>query len=340
MSARIVIVGSYNQDHLWHLPRMVRPGETLRGHGFATGPGGKGFNQAVACARQGVATAFIGAHGEDALGETAEQVARAERLQGCWQIDPDHATGTACILIDADGQNRIIVDLGANEHLDATHIDAQREVFKGAKVLLTQMETGIESIRHALARGREHGLTTFLNPAPRHPQTDAECLRLADVLIPNEGEFADLCRRFADEDLDAETIAGLDDAPLHALSRKLTDSSVVITLGAKGCFVSHGAAHRGDAERCYRVAPEKVSVIDTTGAGDAFCGGLAAAHVRLAGQPFRAMVAHANRVAAIATEHHGAARAMPHHTETLSRFETSSRRSATRRVGLGPPNRR
>jgi ribokinase len=323
MSARIVIVGSYNQDHVWHLARMVRPGETLRGHGFATGPGGKGFNQAVACARQGVRTAFIGAHGEDTLGENAEQIARAERLHGLWQIDPGHATGTACILIDEDGQNRIIVDLAANEYLTAGHIDAQREVFEDAHVLLTQMETSIDSIRHALARGREHGLTTFLNPAPVHPQTDAECLRLADVLIPNEGEFAELCRRFGDEDIDAETVTRLDDASLHALSRNLTDSSVVITLGAKGCFVSHGEARRGDAEACYRLAPEKVTVLDTTGAGDAFCGALAAAHVRLDGQPFRAMVTHANRVAAIATEHHGAARAMPHHAEVMMRFANS-----------------
>src|SRR5699024_6349860 len=170
MSPQVVIVGSYNQDHVWQLERMVRAGETLRGHGFATGPGGMGFNQAVACSRQGVDTAFIGARGDDALGDKAVRLAEAEKLQGCWQVESAHATGSACILVDATGQNRIIVDLGANEHLATAHIDAQTDVLRHANVLLTQMETPVDSIRHALARGREHGLTTLLNPAPIHPE--------------------------------------------------------------------------------------------------------------------------------------------------------------------------
>ncbi len=320
MSPQVVIVGSYNQDHVWQLERMVRAGETLRGHGFATGPGGKGFNQAVACSRQGVGTAFIGARGDDALGDKAVRLAEAEKLQGRWQVESAHATGSACILVDATGQNRIIVDLGANEHLATAHIDAQTDVLRHANVLLTQMETPVDSIRHALARGREHGLTTLLNPAPIHPEATAECLRLADMLLPNEGEFAELCTRFAGHDLAPDTIADMDDASLHGLARQLTDHGVVITLGSQGCFVSHGESRHGDDDMYYRVAPESVHAIDTTGAGDAFCGALAAAHVRLAGQPFRAMVTHANRVGALATEHAGAAQAMPHHAEVMARF--------------------
>lgn len=321
MSAQVIVVGSFNQDHVWHLDRMVQAGETRRGHGFATGPGGKGFNQAVACVRQEVTTAFIGARGDDLLGEKAVRLAREEKLLNGWQVDAAHATGTACILIDAEGQNRIIVDLGANEHLSTDHIDAQTGMFEDARVLLTQMETSIESVVHALTRGREHGLLTLLNPAPVHPQVTAECLRLPDVLLPNESEFAQLCGRFAEHELDADAVGGMDDATLHDLARRLTEASVVITLGAHGCFVSHGTSLHGDnAAPYYRLPPEKVTAVDTTGAGDAFCGALAAAAVQLEGQPFRALVAQANRVAAMATERHGAARAMPRLAEVKARF--------------------
>lgn len=320
MDARVIVVGSYNQDHVWHLPRMVHAGETLRGHGFSTGAGGKGFNQAVACVRQGVATAFIGARGDDALGDKAARLAAHERIQGLWQVETAHPTGSACILIDEQGQNRIIVDLGANEHLAHTHIDAQAPAFATATVLLAQMETAMDTLLHALRRGREHGLLTLLNPAPIHPDTRTECLRLADVLLPNEGEFAELCARFADRDVAADAVAGMDNADLHGLARQLTDATVVITLGASGCFVSHGDDRHGDTGACYRLAPEPVRVVDTTGAGDAFCGALAAASVRMANQPFRDAVAHANRVGAMATEHHGAAASMPHFAEVMPRF--------------------
>ena len=323
MSALVVVVGSYNRDHVWHLDRMVEAGETLRGHGFASGPGGKGFNQAMACVRQDVATAFIGAHGDDALGTQAEHLAREANLEGHWQVDAELATGSACILVQTDGQNRIIVDLGANECLSPEHIDTQTAVLAEARVLLTQMEIDIDCLAHALKRGHAHGLLTLLNPAPVHPQATPECLRLADVLLPNEGEFAELCRRFAGHDMQADAVAVMDDASLHAMARELTDASVVITLGAQGCFVSHGDSRHGDADACYRLAPEKVDAVDTTGAGDAFCGALAAANVHLAEQPFRAAVTYANRVAAMATERHGAALAMPRHAEVMARFAES-----------------
>ncbi len=322
MSAQVVVVGSYNQDHVWRIDRCPDAGETRRGHGFATGPGGKGFNQAVACVRQGVATAFLGARGDDALGARAEALAAAEGLVPCWQVESDHATGSACILVEGDGQNRIIVALGANEALAPAHIDAQADVWRDARVLLTQMETGTEAIEHALGRARDHGLLALLNPAPVHAQATRACLQLADVLLPNEGEFAELCRRFADVQVDGAAVAGMSDADVHALARRLTDASVVITLGAQGCFVSHGRTRRGDEAACYRLPPEPVDAVDTTGAGDAFCGALAAAAVQRAGQPFRAMVGYANQVAALATERHGAAATMPYLEEVIERFDT------------------
>lgn len=320
MSAQVVVVGSYNQDHVWRIDHAPAAGETRRGHGFATGPGGKGFNQAVACARQGVATAFLGAHGDDELGRLAERIARDKGLHGHWQVDTAHATGSACIIVEAGGQNRIIVDLGANEHLDPAHIDANASVLAGAGVLLAQMENNLEAVVHALDRARGHGLVCVLNPAPVHPDTTPECLRLADVLTPNESEFAELCTRFTGQRVRADAVADMDDADLHALSRRLTGASVVITLGARGCFVSHGEARRADDRDCYRLAAEKVTAVDTTAAGDAFCGALAAGLVRWTAQPMHTAVVHAGRVAAMATEHPGAAEAMPDFAEVCVRF--------------------
>ncbi|HEX7342048.1 MAG TPA: ribokinase [Rhodanobacteraceae bacterium] len=320
MSAQVVVVGSFNQDHVWRIDHAPAAGETRRGHDFASGPGGKGFNQAVACARQGVATAFIGAHGDDALGREAERLARAEGIDGHWLTDAQHATGTACIVVEDGGQNRIVVALGANEQLTPTHIDAQAAIVANARVLLTQMENNLDATTGALRMARQHGLLSVLNPAPVHANVDAAALRLADVLTPNEGEFAELATRFAGQHLAAEAIAVSDDASLHDLARQLTDGSMVITLGARGCFVSHGTDRHGDAAAHYRLPAAAVTAIDTTAAGDAFCGALAAALVRLAGQPFHAALTHANRVAAMATERRGAASVMPRWDDVLARF--------------------
>jgi ribokinase len=320
MHAQVVVVGSYNQDHVWRTDRFPQPGETRRGAGFQTGPGGKGFNQAVACARQGANTVFIGARGNDALGETAERTARAEGLACRWQVRDDLPTGSACIVVDGDGQNRIVVDLGANERLDAGFLAAQAPLFEHARVVLVQMENNIDAVVGALQLGREYGLACVLNPAPVHADMTVGNLALADVLVPNEGEFAQLCGRFVDIDVAADSVAGMDASTLHALARRLTVGTLVITLGSHGCFVSHGDARRGDAGEHYRLAAETVAPVDTTAAGDAFCGALAAGLVRLAGQPFATVVRHANRVAALATERRGAAAAMPRFDEVAARF--------------------
>lgn len=320
MSPQVVVVGSYNQDHVWRIDRFPQAGETRRGSGFQTGPGGKGFNQAVACVRQGATTLFVGARGDDALGETAERTARGEGLECHWQVRDDLPTGSACIVVDADGQNQIVVDLGANEQLDADFVAAQAPVFAGARVLLVQMENNIDAIARALAMGHEHGLACILNPAPVHARMTVTELGLADVLTPNEGEFAQLCARFADIDVDVASVAAMDDATLHALARRLGEGSVVVTLGRKGCFVSHGGARRGDTREYYRIPAESVQAIDTTAAGDAFCGALAAGLGRFADQPFADAVRHANRVAAMATERRGAAASMPRFDEVVARF--------------------
>ncbi|MBO9661451.1 ribokinase [Dokdonella sp.] len=317
----VIVVGSFVQDHIWRLDRFPQPGETRRAAAFYSGPGGKGFNQAIACARQGVPSAFVGALGDDALGAAAQRFAETERLPCRWQIHADRATATSGIFVDRDGAPMNVVQLDANEALEPAFVVAQDDLFAGAKLLLLQLENGIEATRAALERATRHGLLRVLNPAPVRAEADAALLALCDVITPNETEFALLLDQLAGVQVAADDLARSGDAALHALARRLGVPTVVLTLGAHGCFVSHAdGAWCSDEAACYRLAPERVEAIDATGAGDAFSGALAAAIVRFAAQPFRAAVRYANRVAALSTERVGTAPVMPRHGEVAARF--------------------
>lgn len=322
MDAAVVVVGSYVQDHAWLVDRFPLPGETRRAHGFNTGPGGKGFNQAIACHRQGVSTLFVGAIGNDALGANARRFAADEGMASQWQVLEDVPTAASSIIVDASGQNQIAVSLAANEHLAPAFLQRQRAAIGAAKVLLLQLENNLDAIRAALELASGAGPLRVLNPAPVHPECDPPLLALCDLVTPNETEFALLLERVGGASVDPARVAQLSDDALHAYCRKLQVPTVVITLGAQGCFVSHGegAQLAGNEPRSYRIAPARVQAIDTTGAGDAFSGALVAALVRLSGQPFRAMVEHANRCAALSTEIVGTAPAMPRFEDVAARF--------------------
>lgn len=320
-SAEVLIVGSFVLDHVWQTDRFPQPGETRRGLGFMTGPGGKGFNQAVACRRQEGKVLFVGAIGTDSAGAQAEALARTEGLACAWQIVPDRPTATAGILVDAEGRNQIIVHLAANEALAPDFVSAQIQSQGRARVLLTQLENTLPGVRAALACGRAQGLLCMLNPAPMHADCDADLLALCDVITPNETEFALLIERILGERIDAARIAACADADLHTLCRRLGVPSVVITLGAAGCFVSHGEGNwRGDARAYYRQAAEVVHAIDTTAAGDAFSGALAAALANPDLGEFAAAVRAAGRVAALSTESLGAAASIPTRAAVAARF--------------------
>ncbi|HEU4662856.1 MAG TPA: ribokinase [Dokdonella sp.] len=324
-----LVVGSYNQDYAWRVERAPRAGETLRGDAFCTAAGGKGFNQAVACARQGAPTAFIAAIGADAAGDGARRLAAEERIDAHWQVREDAATGSACIVVEADGQNRIIVALGANERLEPAFLRERSALFDAAGVLLVQLENGIDATRAALDLAGSHGVLRVLNPAPVHDALDADLLARCDIVTPNESEFALLLERAGGARIDAGALAARDDAELHRLARGLGVPTVVVTLGAHGCFVSHADARlRGDAQPYYRIAAERAHVIDTTGAGDAFSGALVAALLRAGGRALRDAVVHANRCAALSTERRGAAEAMPRLADVERRFGSTQESKA------------
>ena len=319
--AEVIIVGSYVQDHVWLTDQFPQPGETRRACGFSTGPGGKGFNQAVACVRQRGNALFIGALGKDSLADSARSFAKSEGLACAWLGLDSVPTAAAGIIVNSQGANQIMVNLAANEHLAPAFLREHSARFAQARTLLVQLENNLDAVRTALELGAENGLLCVLNPAPMHDGLDAQMLSLCDLITPNETEFVQLVERINGRRLRADEVAGLTDAELHRLCRTLGVATVVITLGASGCFVSHRAdALRGDDGDHYRLAAESVRAIDTTGAGDAFNGALVAMLAQPSGQPFLSTVRHANRVAAMSTEKTGAATAVPHRHEVIARF--------------------
>jgi ribokinase len=317
---RVVVVGSFNVDHVWHSLTLPRPGETLRGD-YRTGPGGKGFNQATASARAGAATVFVCALGDDAGGALARRLAAADGIE-LQAFDSPAPTGTAGIHVDDEGRNSIVIGAGANADLSLDFITARAQAIASARIVLAQLESPLDSVLEAMRLARAAGVRTLLNPAPANAECSRELLAVADVLTPNETEFASLLSRHAHEDVDAAGIAALDDGRLHRLCRILLPrGTVVVTLGAAGAFVSHREdTLRGDDADHYRVPAGAAQAVDTTGAGDAFNGALAASLARAPELPFGAHVRFASRYAALSTERHGAALAMPTRAELGTRF--------------------
>jgi len=320
---QVVVVGSYVQDHAWLTTQFPAVGESRIGT-FSTGAGGKGFNQAIACHRQGASTLFIGAIGDDHLGQNAQNFAKQEQLPCAWDIHPERSTAASTITVSIKGENLIVVSLGANSALSTDFLQNHQESFSQAKIILTQLECNLDATRKALSYGRATGATTILNTAPINENLTTNLLELADIITPNETEFAFLLQHLLGVKV-TENYWEKDDATLHDLCRRTNVPTVIITLGDKGCFVSHASENIWKDELVYyRVPTEQVATLDTTGAGDAFSGGLAAGLIHFAGQPFSQAVHHANRVAALSTEIRGTAPAMPTFEQVIRRFAFSA----------------
>jgi ribokinase len=299
MRSSVVVIGSFVQDLTWSCPEFPRAGETVIGS-FATGPGGKGSNQAIACGRAGIATTFIGAVGNDAFGAAAKQFYRRERIGARLVVKRQAPTGTAAILVNGQAQNEIVVALGASAQLEPREVDAA--MIRAAEVVVCQHEANLRVNAHAFRIGRRAGTTTVLNPAPMRADFDPTILKSTDILIPNETELVALAK------LHARTRhfspADLASAELHRLCRGFGVATVIVTLGARGCLVSEAlgfTAIRGHTN---------LRIVDTTGAGDAFVGGFAAGLVRFGGDR-TAAARYGNAVAALSVTRPGTAPAMP-----------------------------
>jgi len=259
----ITVVGSYATGLTMKVERLPSSGETLLGTGYRTDYGGKGSNQAVGCARLGARVSFVAKIGNDSLGQMALRLYREEGLDATQVLQTaDVATGVGFILVEeASGRNCIVLDPGANERLSAADVSNCEAAFRSPAVVLTQLEIPVEAAEAALREGRACRAITILNPAPARPLPD-HVLQVVDVLTPNEVEAKVLTGRSPDDKVSPEE-AGRE---LFSAGVK----NVVMTLGENGALV----VTESGIERFPALV---VRAVDTTGAGDAFNAGLAAA---------------------------------------------------------------
>lgn len=299
MGKPVVILGIFNADAAYRAPRLPRLGETIMGAGFHLGPGGKGSNQAVAAARAGGDVHMLTRLGDDDFAAMARAVWAEAGVTPHVIVDRDSHTGSAFIFLqEGTGQNAIIVCAGAAGRISAGDVESRRALIEGAGVFLTQLEQPQAAAFAALRLARGAGVTTILNPAPAADLPD-EMLALVDILTPNESE--------------AETLTGLPVATL-AEAEAAADAliargvgAVIVTLGAQGVL------WRKDGQSLHMPARAPGPVVDTTGAGDAFNGGLAVALSE--GQAIADALAFGCAVAGISVTRHGAATAMPARAE-------------------------
>ena len=307
----VLVVGSIMQDLTFCCEEFPRSGQTVMAR-LASGQGGKGSNQAIACGRTGVRTTFVGAMGRDAFAGQVAAFYRREKIGCRIAVKSGQATGTAVILINREGENQIVIEPGANARLAPT--DVPRALLSGAKVVVTQLEANQATTARVLRKARAAGITTLLNPAPMRVDFDRAMLRHVDILIPNESEFIALVRGLAGAHrrITERDLRGMSGPALHELCRRFSVPVLIVTLGSRGCFISEPGGHQ------FIPAHRGIRVVDTTGAGDAFCGGFAAGLVRYAGR-----IAEAARlgtaVAALSITKPGAAYSMPTQVE-LRRF--------------------
>lgn len=296
MSPTLVVIGSANVDLFAKVVRHPRPGETLIGSGGGRSAGGKGANQALAAALQGARVSFAGAVGDDGDAQVALGPLRQQGVDlAAVAVHGGAPTGLAIITVAEDGENTIVVLAGANAHVTAADAEATVARMRDGDVLLMQAELPRETTQAAVRAARAAGRRVVLNVAPWEA-LDIDVLTSADPLVLNEHE--------AGQALVELGLTAPDDDPLAAASLLLSAGagSVVVTLGAEGAVVAtaHGRA---------LVPSPRVRAVDTTGAGDAFTGALAAR--LLDGVDVVDAVRHAVRVGAYAVQHHGAQPSYP-----------------------------
>jgi len=295
----VVILGVFVADTAYRARRQPRMGETILGESFALGPGGKGSNQAVAAARAGADVHFISRLGQDTFAEMALTTWEDAGVTPEITRDPDSYTGAAYIFVDAaSGDNAIIIAPGAAGRISAEDVEARRDLIAGAGVFMTQLEQPIPAARRALEIAREGGAVTVLNPAPAADLPDG-MLALCDYVTPNESE--------------AEALTGIEVTDRDSAARAARAligrgaAAAIVTLGADGALYDDGREVR------HVSALSAGTVVETTGAGDAFAGGLATALAE--GQSPEHAVRFGCATAAISVTRPGTAPSMPARAE-------------------------
>jgi ribokinase len=290
----IVVLGSINMDQVFRTAVLPARGETVAGSGMRYEPGGKGANQAVAAARQQARVAMIACVGVDEHGRTltrklAEDGIDISQVRTCAAA----VTGVAAILVSDAGDNSIVVIGGANQRLNASDIDSAQPLIARAGVLICQLESPPAVVAHAMRVARACGVLTVFNPAPAHAML-AELMALADVLIVNESEAAQLSGLTVATTIQARAAA--------QVLLSMGPAQVIVTLGGAGLLLAEPGSIR-------HLAAPAVNVVDTTAAGDTFVGAFAAALVR--GETLDEAAASAQYAAALTVTRHGAQSAIP-----------------------------
>jgi ribokinase len=305
VTGQVCVVGSFMMDLAACAPRRPAAGETVLGTRFDMFLGGKGFNQAVAAARRGAPTSMVGRLGDDDFGARFQAALEREGIDRTFVgLDAVAGTGVGLPLVEPSGENSIVIVPQANHAIDEAAIEAARSVIEQASVVLLQLELPLPATLAAARIADRSGATVILNPAPA-PSSGADLAPFAglvDVLVPNEVEAAQLLGIEADHAHHAEHADGDGAGTIEALARRYA-CDVVLTLGDQGALVLD---RRGRTEH---LPAHAVDVVDSVGAGDAFCGVLGAALAR--GIPLAEAAVEANAAAALAVTALGAEPSLP-----------------------------
>ncbi|MFQ9706561.1 MAG: ribokinase [Limosilactobacillus pontis] len=302
MSNKVTVVGSLNVDTTLRIKRMPLPGETLAAADKTSAAGGKGANQAVAAARSGAKTAFVGQVGTDNGGEMMIKDLQDNGIDTTGIRENDQVgTGSAAILLDEDGQNSILVYGGANQQLSVDDVVAAKQQIAAADFVIAQFETPQSATLKAFQIAKANGVKTILNPAPAQ-KIDPALLKLTDLIIPNETESASLTG-----------IIITDETSMLMSAAKYAQMGVrnlIITVGAKGAFYC--------TQDGYNFVPAfKVNAVDTTAAGDTFIGSLASQLKPDMSNIEKALV-YAQRASSLAVQKMGALPSIPTHDEIIA----------------------
>lgn len=294
---RVAVVGTLNIDLIWQVPCLPRPGQTILACHAERQFGGKGANQAVAAARQGAAVMLFGAVGDDAEGGAYREHLQSEGIDvTCLATAPGVATGTAHVYVDPGGENLIVVNQGANAHLEASRL---AEIMGRSDVVLVQLEAPLAAVSDALRAAATAQVRSVLNASPAAPDFPWGSVAI-DTVIVNEHECVDCFGTTPSE------LGRLDDSAVRGILGARGVSHLVVTQG--GDPTLHFSAGGRDVVPAYAVQPR-----DTVGAGDTFAGALAAELAR--GRAWTDALWHANVAAALSTLAIGAQAAMPTRTK-------------------------
>ncbi|MGL5423151.1 ribokinase [Serratia sp. IR-2025] len=293
-TAKLVVLGSINADHILNINQFPQPGETVIGQQYKVAFGGKGANQAVAAGRSGADIAFIACVGADDIGERIRQQLATDRIDTQpIEAIADSTTGVALIFVNAEGENVIGIDAGANAAVTPEYLNRYRQRVIDADALLMQLESPLETVIAAAKLAKQHQTQVILNPAPACELPD-ELLAMVDMITPNETEAQRLTGIAVNNDADAERAANI----LHDKGI----GCVIITLGSRGVWLSENGKGK-------LVPGFKVKAVDTIAAGDTFNGALVTA--LLEGKVMSDAVRFAHAAAAIAVTRPGAQPSVP-----------------------------